>query len=206
MRRGATLSSAALVVLGLPLVVLGIPHLASPDRSTPVVELSAVARASLTREHDEPVPAPPEVAPGPGASTVSVDVPAGPLTIVRGPSRLTLQRVEGTDTFRGVASGVLVIDTRGTSAGWRLVTRLTPIGPGPTSSSLQVDKVVATAASVAGLRASASTEIDFGRWLPLVVADPGSGNGSYDVTFSVDATLSPSTSDRLELDVALSLR
>jgi hypothetical protein len=205
MRHGLrpAVSAATVTAVAALLVAVGTGWLASdPVRPQPVIELSAVARHSRSSVTDT-TPPPPSLASAAEdalhATTVSVEVPGGPLTVVNAPAVVSLRRHAGTAGFRGKVRGVLVADTRGTSAGWRLLVTSTPPGSGAGRVFLGVTRIVATAESTVGLTAEGHVAAASGHAVPLVVAQPGIGNGSFAVTFSVDAWLPDATADHVEL-------
>ena len=159
---------------------------ANAEAHHPVVVLSADAARELP--HDPGAPAPQEEA-GTMTQGITVTVEPGPLVLMRAPNVFTLTRVAGTPEFRGTLRGIRVVDARGQQAGWKLRATVHDVGSGLGTERFRtrapllvhVTRVTAMADSTRGIHARATTGLVLGRRGWLVAAEPGSGDGAFDV-------------------------
>ncbi len=176
-----------LVALGCGLAATPAATAATGDtdaaRGPRIVVLSELARREL-RATDAPT----TTAPTNGASTVaavSVRVAPGPLTIVRAPDVVRLERAHG-NTLVGTVTNVRVVDARSSYAGWNLGVRLAEADARRgTKVAVRVERVVATADTTDGIDVTPRVRHASKAAVALVSAEPGYGAGAFDVTFTI---------------------
>ncbi len=100
---------------------------------------------------------------------------------------MTLVRVPGTPLVRGTVRGVRVVDARGSGDGWQLSVILPELGR--RHASVSVGRVLATAASAAGIHARMRVSVDGHGHAGLLSADRGAGLGLFDVTLTIEARI-----------------
>jgi hypothetical protein len=181
-RAGAALG----VVVAVAIAATGAPAGARSERGRgkdPVVVLDPVARRLIAadRVHN---PAPPSPTAGDAAVTaVAVAVPPVPLTLLGAPGTLTLTRAGRSGDYGAIVTGVRVVDGRSTKAGWHLAVAVDDAGRGPVR--VDVRRVVAFAATTAGIRTRHHSTVRSGDTARAVSASRGTGKGAFDVTIVV---------------------
>jgi hypothetical protein len=181
------IAAVATVVLGAALVT-GMPPAGTRTATGDAeVVLSRAAREwqrDGTRLASEPAP------PVAGNSqAVAVTVEAGPLAVVRAPGAVVLRRDPHAATLRGTAR-VLVADARGAARGFALrawVTRDPADRARSDDVTIRVQKVVVTADSTHGVRATSAKRVGSGTPVVLVRVARRVGNGAFEVSLAVEA-------------------
>jgi len=158
----------------------------------PVVRLADVAR--VDGDAGAPLPA------GPAAQDLAVAVPRGPREVLNAPSSVTLRR-KGRRSLDGDVRHVVAVDATGDAAGWTLSASFA----GAADVRVCVREVVATAETTRGLRVERDAAPRDGEPAQLLHADPGFGQGAFDVTFSVASDGRATRTDRLVLPMRVAL-
>lgn len=155
--------------------------------ATPEVVLAANAAVAATplRAGSEldPVTAP-LTPPGAGDQPLALTIGDGPLTVLHGQQSFDLVRDPATNRYTATVRGIVLVDARGTDAGWHLQVQVLLPGREDTTTWVQVASMRAFARSLEGLDAG-RRRVRPGSWATVAAAAAGNSAGSFAVTIAV---------------------